>query len=281
MSKPQALTFSPIRWSDHDRYFGPFTYAHEPKYRKFAVMLGSGDGDDYPGCRLRLALGSHTVIVALPAVIQPWRQWKEIKTEPSRSQMIAQGRKPGYWDTHDREFGFSMSEGAVHLHFGEQTHEWPGSKSKVIFYPWREHRQVRHSLYDLDHRHFADLPDIGLKNPNRWTVSKLLEDACPAALFEFADFDGEKIVATCRIEEREWRRGSGLFRLLFIGRNSQDRSMSLSFSAEVGKRKGSWKGGTVGHSCEIAAGESPEVAFRRYCEKQGLTFVGSPAIEPS
>lgn len=277
MSKPTTLSLRPIRWSDHDRYVGPFTYAHEPRYRKFTVMLGSGDGDDYPGCRIRLSVAAHTLILALPAVIKPWRRWREIKTEPTRSQMIGQGRKPGYWDTHEREYGFSFFEDALHLHFGEQTHEWPGGKSKVFFYPWRERRRVRHSIYDTEGRHFADLPGWGAKHPNGWAARKALEDACPVARFEFDDFDGERIVATCRVEECEWRRGSGLFRLLYLGRNEISRSLDLHFSSEVGKRKGSWKGGTVGHSCDIAPGETPEGAFRRYCHAQGLTFVGSVA----
>ncbi len=267
------MTVRAIRWSDHDRYFGPFTYAHEPRYRKVALMLGSGDSDDYPGCRVRLSLGAHTLILALPAIIKPWRQWKEITTEPSRSQMIERGRQPGYYDTHEREYGFTAAEGSLHLHYGEQTHEWPGTKSKTIFYPWRAHRCIRHSIYDGNGNHFADLPQ-GPYSKNRWAAEQALKDACPVARFSFKDFDGEEIVATCRIEEREWRRGKGIFRLWFLGRNKVSRDMDLRFSSEVGKRKGSWKGGTVGHSCGIEAEETPEAAFRRYCEKQCLTFVG-------
>lgn len=274
------MTVRAIRWSDHDRYFGPFTYAHEPRDRKVSVMLGSGDGDDYPGCRLRVSAGPHTAILALPAVIKPWRQWKEITTEPARSQMIERGRQPGYYETHEREYGFSSFEGSLHLHFGEQTHEWPGAKSKVIFYPWREHRCIRHSIYDTAGQHFADLPQGPCSN-NRWAAERALKDACPAARFAFRDFDGEEIVATCQIEEREWRRGKGIFRLLFLGRNKVSRDMDLRFSSEVGKRKGSWKGGTVGHSCEIAGGEAPEAAFRRYCEKEGLSFIGPVEPEPA
>lgn len=273
MSKP--LRFRPIRWSDHDRYFGPFTYARELRYRKFAVMLGSGDGDDYPGCRLRVSLGSHTVIAAIPPIIRPWRRWREFTTEPTRARCLAEGRPSGYFEAGEREFGFSFFEGALHVHYGNQTHDWPGSKSKVCFYPWREHRCVRHSVYDTLGEHFADLPQ-GPYSKNRWEAEAALKEACPVSRFEFADFDGERIVATCRIEEREWRRGKGIFRLLFLGRNKVDRSMDLRFSSEVGKRKGSWKGGTIGHSCQIALGETPEAAFRRYCEKAGLTFIGAP-----
>jgi hypothetical protein len=82
--EPEVI--KPIRWSDNDRYFGPFTYAYDTRSREFALMLGSGDGDDYPGCRLRVRIGRHTLIIALPPVIKPWRQWHEITTEPTRSQ---------------------------------------------------------------------------------------------------------------------------------------------------------------------------------------------------
>ena len=106
-----------IRWSDNDRYWGPFTYARERgTERGITIMLGSGDGDDYPGCRLRLGGFGHTLIIALPQILKPWREWVEIRTEPTRGKMIAEGRNPGYWDMHAREFGFSFFEGAIHVH---------------------------------------------------------------------------------------------------------------------------------------------------------------------
>lgn len=270
------MKFECIRWSDSDRYWGPFTYASESTHRTLSVMLGSGDGDDYPGCRLRISIGKRTLILALPSMLKPWRRWHEITTEPTRSQMIAQGRTPGYWDTYNREFGFSLFEGSLHVHYGPQTHDSDTTKSKCYFYPWREQRLVRHSLYDLDGEHFADLPEWGFRHKNGWTVKNAIEAACPVANFYFLDFDGENITATCKIEEREYRRGKGVFRLLFLGRNSIRRSLDLRFSSEVGKRKGSWKGGTVGHSIEMLPGELHESAFRRYCQQQRLTFVEAP-----
>jgi hypothetical protein len=60
------------------------------------------------------------------------------------------------------------------------------------------------------------------------------------------------------------------------------RSLDLRFSDEIGPEKGSWKGGTVGHSIDMLPSESPEAAFRRYCEQEHrakygtyrLTYVG-------
>lgn len=272
-----------IRWSDNDRYWGPFTYARErSSERGFTILLGSGDGDDYPGCRLRLGAFGHTLIIALPQIIKPWREWVEIGIEPSRSQMIAQGREPGYWDMHEREYGFSFFGGALHVSFGAQTHDSTTGKVKVYFMPWRSWRQVRRSLYDLDGQHFADLPHqrgmakLGTNAwHNSWVVQNAIEEACPTASFEFDDYDGERIVAKTRIEEREWLLGEGKFKWLsWFRRPYIRRSLDISFSKETGSRKGSWKGGTIGHSIDMLSGELHEAAFRRYCAEHQMTFVG-------
>jgi hypothetical protein len=258
-----------IRWSDNDRYFGPLTYSYEPRSREFALMLGSGDGDDYPGCRLRIRVGRHTLIVALPPIIKPWTLQKRWVDSHENARF--------YTEQHEREYGFSTLDNVLHLCFGPQTHDSETTKSKCWSYPWTDHKCIRHSLYDLDGEHFATLPEWGFKHKHGWTVRNAIEAICPTNKFEFKDFDGEQITATCKIEEREWQRGRSIFRLLFIGRNLVRRSLDLQFSREVGKRKGSWKGGTVGHSIEMLAGETAEAAFRRYCVQEKLTFIGTAA----
>lgn len=256
-----------IRWSGGaDRYFGPFTYTPNVKSKRVGIMLGSGC-EEYPGCRLRLDCGSFTLHVALPQIIKPCRRWHEITTEPTRSQMIERGRKPGYYESHSREFGFIAFEGAVHYHYGPQTCDSSDNKSRCWFYPWLKVTLVRHSIYKPNGEHFADLP---LKD---WLARYPLIEACPVQQFRFRDFDGEEITATCQIQEREYRRGKGLFKLLLTGRNHVYRDFDIKFSSEVGRRKGSWKGGTIGHSGDIRKGETLEMAFRRYCAKQELMFL--------
>lgn len=272
----------PIRWSDHDRYFGPFTYARERHRIGLAVMFSSGDDDDYAGCSVRFSGLGHTLILALPAIIKPWRQWVEIYTQPTRDQMIAKGCKPGYWDTHERQYGFSFFEGSIHFHFGPQTHDSTTDKVKVYFLPWRIWRHVRHSLYDLEGDLFATLPDWGFRNKNGWAVKNAIEEACPSATFEFDDYDGERISATTRIDEREWLLGEGKFKWLsFFRRPKISRSLDIHFSKETGNRKGSWKGGTIGHSIDMQPGELHESAFRRYCSQNRMTFVGASTEIPA
>ncbi|KPH59161.1 hypothetical protein [Novosphingobium sp. ST904] len=268
------------RWSDNDKYFGPFTYSRDGKhYRPFEIMLTSGK-EEHPDSTIRFRALGHTIIVALPGIIKSYREW--IDTSHYEWSKSPNG---GYWEEHRNQYGFSVVECALHLHYGAQTHSSDTTKSKVWFLPWKSWRHVRHSVFDLAGDHFATIPERGRKARigegawrNHWTVQQILRDACPTTSFEFRDYDGELITATTRIEERHWKRGEGKFKWLSLfWPDKIKRSLDLHFSSEVGRRKGSWKGGTIGHSIDMNPGELHEAAFRRYCEQNQLDFVGAPS----
>ena len=264
------------RWSDNDRHLGRILFAAPSgHYRSTGIMLNTGGDEDDAHNALRFMFRGWTMILKLPEMVKPYRQKVHYSSRSIIEQAQAAGRETFYWDTHRREYGFSAAEGSLHWHYGPQTHDSSTTKSKCWFYPWRAHECVRHSIYDLEGDLFAHLPEWGFRSKNGWYARNALQDACPVAKFEFDDFDGERIVATCRIEEMEWKRGRGIFQLWFLGRNKVGRSLNLSFSSEVGHRKGSWKGGTVGHSIDMLPGEPHEAAFQRYCENEKLTFVGA------
>lgn len=266
------------RWSDNDRRAGRFIYAYSGRERGFrlGLMLSSrGDDDEGRFATLRAEIGRHTLIVILPPIIEPHREYVALNEKYQRVPREQATR--GYWDGHQREFGFTISDGALHYHYGEQTHEWPGTKSGCWFFPWRSWRNIRHSLYDLQGQHFADLP--AWRGLHGYEARKALENACPAAQFSFRDFDGEQITCTTRVEERESARGEGRWKWLsWFSRKLVRRSLNIEFHKETGRRKGSWKGGTVGHSIEMRPAELHEPAFRRYCEQNEMTF-GAPAAE--
>jgi hypothetical protein len=263
-----------IRWSDHDRYFGPFTYAGGD-YWRLALVLGSGDDDDYPGCRLRLQVGRRTLIIALPQIIQPYRQKVAATWDEATTRRL--GRN-WYYDTHEREYGFSYSDGFLQVFLGRQTNDSSTEQSWSKFLPWTQWRHVRHSLYTLTGKLFADLPQGRFFDT--YDARKALEDACPSAAFTFKDYDGEELTATTRIEEREWKFGTGWFKWLSLFRaNKVRRSLDLRFSGETGKRKGSWKGGTIGTGIDMLPGELHEAAFHRYCAENKMTFVAASGME--
>lgn len=270
-----------IRWSDNDRYFGPFTCAKDGSSRWLALVLSSGRAEDCDWtdrgestCTLRLSAFRRTLLIALPQIIQPSRTW----VDTSKYEW-SQGSK-GYWQIDAREFGFSIFEGHLSVSYGRVTNDSSTEQRWGWFLPWRSWRHVRRSFYDLTGEHFATLPERnGMAKlgqaawRNQRTVEEAIESACPTVAFEFDDFDGERLIATTRIEEWEWRLGEGKFKWLSLFRHPKiRRSLDLRFSGETGRRKGSWKGGTIGHSIDMLPGELHEDAFRRYCAEHGMTF---------
>jgi hypothetical protein len=276
---------SHLRWGDNDRRFGPFLYSRDGRgYRPLALMLSSGDDEDRV-CQLRLSAFGHTFIAALPPIVRPWRR----KVYPNErhpgswdAATIERLGRDWYWDTHRREYGVSYNDGFLQVHFGRQTHDSSTTQDWCTHLPWTQWRHVRRSFYGLEGEHYATEPDVGRRWPRddgewskRWERTKAMEDGCPSVTFAFADYDGDALTARTRIEEREWRFGQGWFKWLSVFRKPRiSRDLDIRFSGETGKRKGSWKGGTTGHSIEMLPGELHEAAFRRYCEKHDMAFVG-------
>jgi len=77
-------------------------------------------------------------------------------------------------------------------------------------------------------------------------------------------YDGEVIPTTIYVEQREWRPKWLEWTKLFRDISTV---IDVHFSKEVGKRKGSWKGGTVGCNYEMLPNESPLECLKRM-EKQ-------------
>ena len=185
--------------------------------------------------------------IRMPQWIKPW-------VDPSKS----------YRDTHAKRYGFTVFEEYVHTYFGPQTWDSLTSKCKLFEIPWIATRRVRYEFLNVDHSHFCFVAD----NPNGSIRFDDIEDArkrVPKVKFMFKDYDGEINFATCYLEEMEWRYGTGLFKWIGLLRKPIiSRRMDLDFEKEVGPQKGSWKGGTLGHSIEVSPGESMLDAFIRY-----------------
>lgn len=257
-----------VRWGDADHYFGPFTWSYSSAYPHWSITLGSHgdeDGDSWAGRSvLHVHLGKATMIAAVPGIIRPWRQKRYPGWDADTVQRLG---RDWYWEVDHRRYGFSYSDGFLQVFYGRCGGACEDSSKQQqwsCFVPWRSWRHVRRSLYGLQGELFETVPERAA-----YETWKALEEACPVVRFSFEDYDGKVIVATTRIEEREWRLGAGSFKWLsWFRRPKIIRSLNLEFSDEVGPEKGSWKGGTVGHSIDMLPGELHEAAFRRYCEKE-------------
>jgi hypothetical protein len=244
----------------------------ENTYKLQHIYLTSGDGDEYPGCKLHLALGRWYAEIKLPQMIRPFRQWVDL----SNCDWANTG---GYWKYSERKYGVSLFENHLSIYYGRQT-EGREEKRWGYFLPWNEWRFVRFSLYDLEGKHFWTMPEKmkGGDFGAQYKIVREAEERVPKVGFRFKDFDGEEIEATTRIEEREWLRGDGWFKWLSVFYKPRiRRSLDIEFSKEVGPRKGSWKGGTLGHGIEMNPGELHEEAFNRYCEEHSIQYLGREA----
>lgn len=272
------------RLTDNDRKFGLLTYARS-SWNPWRLVLSSGGGDDDDGDPVNTLTAYAFGWVAridLPSLISPFKV-KHMATSWDAATVARLGRN-WYFETFPRKFGFCLNDGHFILYLGAQTHDSTTTQSWSCFLPWTEWRHIRFSLYDTTGAHFWTQFEAQRKNGSgRFKERMDAEDECPSITFAFNDFDGERITATTRIEEREWRLGTGWFKWLslFCKRKIR-RSLDIDFSSEVGPEKGSWKGGTTGHGIEMLPGELHEAAFRRYCEQEQrskyrpfrLTFIG-------
>lgn len=275
--------FQPHRWTtDHDHFFGPFTYARERKYKTFGIVIASGDHEIHARTRLRVNLFGHTFITCLPPIIHPDRK----KVYPGAAwdaATVARLGRDWYYDVSRREYGFSLSgDGFLQVFLGRQTHDSSTTQSWSYFLPFKQWRHIRRSLYNLDGTLFVTLHENPKWNNQAYAANEKLTDLCPTVDFDFLDFDKEEIIATTRIEEREWHYGVGWWKWLsWFTRPTVSRSLDIRFSKETGERKGSWKGGTTGHSIAMQPGELHEDAFKRYCAEHEMEFLANIQDEPT
>jgi len=86
--------------------------------------------------------------------------------------------------------------------------------------------------------------------------------------YDYTDkYDGEIIPTTIYVEEREWRPKWLKWTKLF---NLVNTSIDVHFSKEVGKDKGSWKGGTIGCSYSLLPNEHPLDCLKRMEKERDL-----------
>lgn len=230
----------------------------ENTYSAKHIYFTTGDGGEYAGNKLRIAFYKWYISIDLPFKFNPY-----VEKHPSTL-------RPGqFWEEkHSKQYGVSLCDNHFSVYYGAQTDDSSTSKQKGWFLPWSEWRRVRYEFYAPDGTSVARADD----DKNGRIVFDKIEYArsiTPKVYFRFKDFDGEEITVETYIEEMEWRLGTGLFKWLsWFAKPKIRRSLDLAFDKQVGREKGSWKGGTLGHSVDMLPGETPFQVFVRYGNSQ-------------
>lgn len=259
------------RLTDNDHTWGPFTLARWAK--NFAIEFSTGDREEESRNRnqlLFIAFG-WALRITLPNLVPCASE----KVFPGWDEATVKrlGRNY-YFNTWNRRFGIWLSDMGngydyLQVKYGRSTYDSSTDKHWGRHLPWKQWKHIRHSVYTPNGVHFYTEPERKHRQHRDWQKDFEIRDKCPTICFGFEDFDGEMIVATCRVEEREWHRGEGWFTWLkWFYRPKIHRSLDLKFNKETGPEKGSWKGGTIGTGCEMLPGDTPEMAFRRFCDME-------------
>jgi hypothetical protein len=99
-------------------------------------------------------------------------------------------------------------------------------------------------------------------------------EACPKITYSIRDFDGEVVEATAYLEERTWTKGSGWWKWLRkFNLPRVDRRVNISYSREVGPRKGTWKGGFEECSIYLEPGLSTYTALCQQYKLENILIV--------
>jgi hypothetical protein len=272
-----------MRLTDRDRSFGPLTFGLTT-WRAISLTVHSHGGDEgYKWNALVIYFYGLAFRLYLPRFIRPYR--KKVQATYWDAATIARMGRDWYWDEEPREYGFSLCDGHFSLHFGIQ----PGDSSRDQYWgcllPWTQWRFIRFSLYQPDGTHFYTQLESERRAARKDGMRHFQEqmdaqEKVGKRLFTFRDFDGELITATTHIEEREWHFGDKWCSWLSYFRKPKiHRSLSINFSSEVGREKGSWKGGTLGHGIDMLPNETMEDAFRRYCSQPHRSKSGPYRLE--
>lgn len=173
-----------------------------------------------------------------------------------------------YGDCDAPMWGISIHDATLWIHKGGNGNWGGGSKWWTWDIPFWTKIHVRHDVqcnvadYDSDPT-LIMIPSDNLKRYDEDGKYIPLEEneLVYKYHYDYTDkYDGEVIPCTFWVEEREWRPKW----LTWTGKwKDVDRYIEIVFDKEVGRRKGSWKGGCIGCGYSLKEGETPMECIQR------------------
>lgn len=259
------------------------------------------DPGEKPYSNLHVRFWKVSIWIKIPAIVKARARWVDT-TRYEWSHKDENG-KAGYWDHDRREFGVFVDAEYLWLHYGvDAMNSEHGHNTKLISWPTNfEH--VRHDAYYADGSylcagrhlnewgyehldrndfyHYKDwfrLPKSdAVARSHKYLVAGKYDNYSevsvdPATIYKWYDYldksDGSVTVARVNIEEREWIRGRWAWLRFLLkhvpGCRIVQRCLDIEFKDEVGARKGSWKGGTIGMSTSMLPGETMDECMQRF-----------------
>lgn len=172
--------------------------------------------------------------------------------------------RTGIEDCESAAWGFNYHSNVIWIYIGGGGNFEGGKKWKTFDMPWSwEWYRTSRLLDDLTWYHetkknrkkYRDLTNNEYGTYD-WIEKNKWKDTVPYV----DNYDGTVVNATISVEEREWRM-KWLYWCPFFNKVHTD--LDVQFDKEVGSRKGSWKGGTVGCGYKLLPNETPYECLKR------------------
>lgn len=268
-----------IRLTDDDKNWGPFTLGKGTERRfNFTYIAGvdeDNDNEKYNTLTIQ-TWGLWILRIRLPYIVKAL----ELKTYPKWDEETIARLKRDYYTTYfSREYGISTYDGHLFLQYGPQK----GVKcedrfedcSKCIEIPWVNYRQTKFQIRTTGGViHWEQPNDKLLKNTTIFEQIRLAKRSCPKPVYTLLDYDGTLVRASVVVYYREYRLGINWFKWLgYIIPKRIYRSLNVVYTEEVGKKKESWKGGTLECTYPMLKNETAYDAFVRLCQEENLRIV--------
>ena len=162
-------------------------------------------------------------------------------------------------DCDSPKWGIQIIDNLIRIYMGGAGNMDGGSKSKSWEFPFIAFEHYQHLVECKDNNgntQFVDSRELEEKGKFYRDNERINK-----RYYDFVDpYDGTVVKATYNVETREWRRKWMSWTSLF---NIKNKYIEVEFDGEVGRGKGSWKGGTIGCSYNMLPNETPEECIKR------------------
>lgn len=174
--------------------------------------------------------------------------------------------RTGIQDCESAAWGFNYHDNTIWIYVGGGGNFQGGRKFKTITMPWKLtwvrtstlmnggidwfHETQKNRLNWGKDSSGEKIGSYDWLNKNKWQETHPFVDK----------YDNTLVNATIGVSEREWRPIWFEWTSLFA---KTRKTIEVNFDKEVGKEKGSWKGGTIGCGYEMLPNESPLECLKR------------------
>lgn len=209
----------------------------------------------------------YRVVIGLPNWIKPYLL---VHTNPHLAGTPAWESYYAWTEKFPKVFGWYLYQGHHFVvSYGRKTHSSTDTQTWSTFLPWVEKRLVEKVLIDANtnNEYFISMPNKhGRHDFDEWYKQK---DKMPKREYQLVDYDGTEITASVYSERLTYKRGIRWCKWMsWFYPDEVYHRIDISFDKEVGKEKGSWKGGLLGTSYPIELAGSADDAMHSYIESR-------------